>query len=125
MLQFECPQCHAKMRAEEEHAGKTAVCPGCGASVTIPVVTSAITAEPGVSAPAGAITTPEKTRPAKKASAPADDDDVDRPRRRDRSDAGAAVAVGMSVGMVVLIAVVGGACALMVCGGILDRKSVV
>jgi len=36
MIVFECPSCKAKMRAAEEYAGQTVVCPDCNAPTTIP-----------------------------------------------------------------------------------------
>lgn len=112
MLVFECPSCKTKMQAAEEHAGKTTVCPSCGAKSAIPAPPGgdAITADPDIVSSAApkpdAITTPDQARTGKK-DRDDYDDDVRRPRRRDRGDAGAgtAAAVGMSVGMIVLIVV--------------------
>src|SRR5476651_36883 len=36
MMEFECPECNAKMQAEDGHAGQQAICPVCNAPVIIP-----------------------------------------------------------------------------------------
>ena len=117
MLIFECPSCKAKMKAAEEHAGKTTVCPKCNTSVKIPP-SDAISAEPITVSPAAtpdAITTPEQARAGKKSSNRPDDDEDDAPsRRRERTSSGnGAAAVGMGVGMILLI--VGGVAGAGVC----------
>ena len=142
MIVFECPSCKAKMRAAEEYAGQTVVCPDCNAPTTIPAsaetpvkaapttpppapaaTAEAISAEPVVTTAAAApppkpdaITTPEHGRSTMKSRDDDDDRDV-RPRRRDSSDT--AVATGMSVGLIVLLVVGIGGCALVGVGAIL------
>ena len=133
MIVFECPSCRAKMRAAEEYAGKTVVCPDCDATTTIPAsvesplapAAGAISAAPVVTTAAAApppksdaITTPEQVRSTTK-SRDDDDNGDDRPRRRDRSSADTAVPTGMSVGLIVLLVVGIGGCALVGVGAIL------
>src|SRR5262249_53802274 len=109
MLVFDCPSCQTKMQAAEEHAGKTTVCPKCGARAT-PPATHAIRPDPVPAPPApppesepGAITTPDQARSTRRRDRDDDDDDRRDVRRRDGSSAAAGAAAGMGVGMVVLI----------------------
>lgn len=40
-IHISCPECGKRLRASAEHAGKTAVCPGCGGKVRVPALAEA------------------------------------------------------------------------------------
>jgi len=112
MLQFHCTSCQAKLQADEEHAGMEIACPECGTAATVPPSPGAITsATPGTSPiPSTAVTTPELAN-----SGPTFDSE----RRRDREPASSAATKGMGAGMIVLIILGVGGCAMLIVVGVL------
>ncbi len=116
MLVFPCPSCGAKLQMSDDLAGKKVRCAGCQAVVTAPNVSEMIQSEER----------PVKAKPSTAVQAPPDkagarDDVDDRPRRRSGDDSAAvATAAAAGIGVVGILAIVGGVgLALFCCGGVL------
>ena len=106
MIEFDCPSCHSKLLAAEEHAGKTIECPTCKMTAQVPADQNAgaITATPSAeppSPPPTSVTTPEHAKSARSKRSRDDDDVEDAPRRPREESAGTGgkVAAGMGIGI--------------------------
>jgi hypothetical protein len=94
MITFRCPECNREARANDEHAGKKAKCPGCGAVFQIPA--DGGTAKPASKAvapsrpKAAAAPPPEPPRPPARAAAARSRPPEDEEDEEDIADAEAA-----------------------------------